>query len=163
MKHPNIAKSMLCGIALALTASFPAHALELTAGHVNPPGEPCYEAFTLLQKKLAAGTTGLTLKIFPHSQIGDEKDAIEQVKMGALTMTCVASANLSAFAPIVGVFDINKVGSQAWTVGTKVYWDDTNKRCTTVATDNTLIGVAVEAVASGAGDTIGRVRLNATF
>ena len=62
-----------------------------------------------------------------------------------------------------GVFDITKVGSQAWTVGAKVYWDDTNKRCTTVATDNTLIGVAVEAVASGAGDTIGRERLNATF
>ena len=54
-------------------------------------------------------------------------------------------------------------GSQAWTVGAKVYWDDTNKRCTTVATDNTLIGVAVEAVASGASDTIGRVRLNAAF
>ncbi len=28
---------------------------------------------------------------------------------------------------------------------------------------NTLIGVAVEAVASGASDTIGRVRLNAAF
>jgi predicted RecA/RadA family phage recombinase len=52
---------------------------------------------------------------------------------------------------------------QAWTVGAKVYWDDTNKRCTTVATDNTPVGVAVEAVASGAGDTIGRVRLNAVF
>ena len=64
---------------------------------------------------------------------------------------------------LVGVFDITKVGSQAWTVGAKVYWDDTNKRCTTVATDNTLIGVAVEAVASGASDTIGRVRLNAAF
>ena len=64
---------------------------------------------------------------------------------------------------LVGVFDITKVGSQAWTVGAKVYWDDTNKRCTTVATDNTLIGVAVEAVAGGAGDTIGRVRLNAVF
>ena len=59
--------------------------------------------------------------------------------------------------------DITKVGSQAWTVGAKVYWDDTNKRTTTVATDNTLIGVAVEAVASGASDTIGRVRLNAAF
>jgi len=45
---------------------------------------------------------------------------------------------------LVGVFDITKVGSQAWT-------------------DNTLIGVAVEAVASGTGDTIGRVRLNAAF
>ena len=64
---------------------------------------------------------------------------------------------------LVGVFDITKIGSQAWTVGTKVYWDDTNKRCTTVATDNTLVGVATEAVASGAGDTIGRVRLNAAF
>ncbi len=64
---------------------------------------------------------------------------------------------------LVGVFDINKIGSQAWTVGAKVYWDNTNKRCTTVSTDNTLIGVAVEAVASGAGDTIGQVRLNAAF
>ena len=64
---------------------------------------------------------------------------------------------------LVGVFDITKVGSQAWTVGAKVYWDNTNKRCTTVATDNTQIGVATEAVAGGAADTIGRVRLNAAF
>jgi predicted RecA/RadA family phage recombinase len=66
-------------------------------------------------------------------------------------------------AALVGVFDLTKVGSQAWAAGAKVYWDNTNKRCTTVATDNTLIGVATEAVASGAGDTIGRVRLNASF
>ena len=64
---------------------------------------------------------------------------------------------------LVGIFDITKVGSQAWTVGARVYWDNTNKRCTKVATDNTLVGVAVEAVASGAGDTIGRIRLNAAF
>ncbi|MCC5968243.1 MAG: DUF2190 family protein [Natronohydrobacter sp.] len=66
-------------------------------------------------------------------------------------------------AALVGVFDLTKVGSQAWTAGAKVYWDNTNKRCTTVATDNTAVGVAVEAVASGASDTIGRVRLNASF
>ena len=64
---------------------------------------------------------------------------------------------------LAGLFDLTKVGSQAWTVGAKVYWDNTNKRCTTVSTDNTLIGVAVIAVAGGAGDTIGRVRLNAVF
>ena len=64
---------------------------------------------------------------------------------------------------LVGVFDITKVGSQAWTVGARVYWDDTNKRTTSVATSNTLIGVATETVAGGAGDTIGRVRLNASF
>nr|MDH4442132.1 DUF2190 family protein [Rhizobium sp.] len=44
-----------------------------------------------------------------------------------------------------------------------VYWDDTNKRCTTVATANLLIGVAAAAVAGGAGNTIGHVRLNASF
>ena len=79
----------------------------------------------------------------------------------------VASSTAAIGEPIetalVGVFDITKIGSQAWTVGAKVYWDNTNKRCTTVATDNTLIGAAVEAVASGAGDILGRVRLNAAF
>lgn len=62
-----------------------------------------------------------------------------------------------------GVFDLPKVGSQAWTVGVKVYWDDGNSRTTSVSTDNTLIGVAVAAVAGGAGDTTGRVRLNGSY
>ncbi|MDR0808395.1 MAG: DUF2190 family protein, partial [Gemmobacter sp.] len=35
---------------------------------------------------------------------------------------------------LTGVFDITKVGSQAWTVGARVYWDNTNNRCTTVST-----------------------------
>ncbi len=74
-----------------------------------------------------------------------------------------ASSGGTVEAALTGVFDLTKIGSQAWTVGAKVYWDDTNKRCTTVATDNTLIGVAVEAVAGGAGDAVGRVRLNGSF
>ncbi len=74
-----------------------------------------------------------------------------------------AESGATVEAALTGVFDLTKVGSQAWAVGDKVYWDDTNKRCTTVATDNTLIGVAVEAVAGGAGDTVGRVRLNGSF
>lgn len=74
-----------------------------------------------------------------------------------------AASGATVEAALTGVLDLTKIGSQAWTVGAKVYWDDTNKRCTTVATDNTLIGVAVEAVAGGAGDTIGRVRLNGSF
>ena len=64
---------------------------------------------------------------------------------------------------LVGVFDLKKVASQAWSAGDKVYWDNTNKEATKTATATTLIGVAVEAVAGGAGDTIGQVRLNASF
>jgi predicted RecA/RadA family phage recombinase len=63
-------------------------------------------------------------------------------------------------ANLTGVYDLPKTASQAWTVGAKIYWDDTAKRCTTVTTSNTLIGVAVLAVGGTAGETTGRVRLN---
>ncbi len=69
----------------------------------------------------------------------------------------------SVEAALVGVYDLKKVASQAWSVGDKVYWDNTAREATKTTTSNTLIGVAIEAVAGGAGDTIGRVRLNATF
>ncbi len=62
-----------------------------------------------------------------------------------------------------GIFMLPKVGSQAWTEGVKIYWDDTNKRCTTAANGNTPIGVAAASVAGGAGDTTGIVRLNGSF
>jgi predicted RecA/RadA family phage recombinase len=61
------------------------------------------------------------------------------------------------------VFDLKKVASQAWTAGDKIYWDNTNKEVTKTATSNTLIGVAVVAVAGGASDTLGQVRLNGAF
>lgn len=58
-----------------------------------------------------------------------------------------------------GVFDLAKAPSQAWTAGAKVYWDATNKYLTTTASGNTLVGVATAAVAGGAGDTTGRIKL----
>jgi predicted RecA/RadA family phage recombinase len=75
-----------------------------------------------------------------------------------------AAANGEAIeTALVGVFDLKKVGSQAWTAGDKVYWDNTAKPATKTATSNTLIGVATEAVDGGAGSTTGRVRLNGSF
>jgi len=66
-------------------------------------------------------------------------------------------------AALNGVYDLKKVASQAWAAGDKVYWDNTAKEATKTTTSNTVIGVAVVAVAGGAGDTIGLVRLNASF
>ena len=65
-------------------------------------------------------------------------------------------------AVLVGVFDLKKVASQAWSAGDKVYWDNTAKETTKTATSNTLIGAAIDAVGNGAGETVGRVRLNAS-
>ena len=61
---------------------------------------------------------------------------------------------------VTGIFDLPKIGSQAWAVGAAVHWDVSNSRCTTVAAGNRLIGCGVAAVGSTAGETTGRVRLN---
>jgi predicted RecA/RadA family phage recombinase len=74
-----------------------------------------------------------------------------------------ASTGAEVEAQLTGVVEITKVGTQAWTAGARVYWDDTNRRATNVATDNTLIGVAVLAVGAGAEEVVGRVRLNGSF
>ena len=66
-------------------------------------------------------------------------------------------------AALTGVYDLKKVASQAWAAGDKVYWDNAAKEATKTTTSNTLIGVAVVAVAGGAGDVVGRVRLNGAF
>lgn len=86
----------------------------------------------------------------------------EGAKVGQIFGICANDALSGAELVIKtrGVFEITKIGSQAWAVGALVYWDDTNKRCTTVSTGNLLIGVAVVAVGSGAGETTGTVRLN---
>ena len=60
-------------------------------------------------------------------------------------------------AALVGVFDLTKVGSQAWSVGDTIYWDNTAKNCTKTTSGNTKIGVAVAAVDNAAGSTIGSV------
>lgn len=98
-------KLMMGGVLLALGAG-QAIAQELTAAHVNPPGEPSNTAFAELAKRLAEGSTGLTMTVFPQGQVGSEADAIEQVRIGAISMTTVSNATLSTFAPSAGVYDI---------------------------------------------------------
>ena len=61
-----------------------------------------------------------------------------------------------------GIFDVTKAGSQAWTVGAAIYGTGTNTLTATTATTtgNIFLGVAVAAVGSGAGETVGRIMLN---
>jgi predicted RecA/RadA family phage recombinase len=85
---------------------------------------------------------------------------------GALigTLFCVALVTLASGATgafmTEGVWSLNKTSAQAWTVGAKIYWDNTNKECTTTATSNTLIGCATAAAANPS--STGHVRLNGT-
>ena len=73
-----------------------------------------------------------------------------------VAMADLANAERGNFA-VEGVFSLKKTSAQAWTEGAKIYWDNTNKECTTTSTSNTLIGVAA-AVAANPSST-GYVRL----
>lgn len=91
-----------------------------------------------------------------------DRTAGQGAQVGQIFGVCVNDALSGADVVIVrkGVFDLTKVGSQAWAVGDLVYWDNSNKRCTKTATGLMLIGVAVAAAGSGAGVTTGRVLLS---
>lgn len=100
-------KTSILGVGLvALSMTSAAQAVELTAGHVNPPGEPANVAFSMLAGIINASGLDMTMKVYPQGQIGGEKDAIEQVIQGSLTMTTVANAHLGSFVPEASVFDI---------------------------------------------------------
>lgn len=57
-----------------------------------------------------------------------------------------------------GVYGLAKTSAQAWTVGQKIYWDNTNFRCDSDGTVGQLIGVATEAADNPS--STGYVKLN---
>lgn len=69
------------------------------------------------------------------------------------------AANAKGSCAIAGQYSVTKEGAtgQAWAVGDRVYWDDTNDQFTTTSTGNTLAGVAIEAATATA--TTGKLKL----
>ena len=108
-----------------------------------------------MQSYIQAGDT-ITLAM-PYDRTSGQGVKVGQV-FGVCANTALSGTDNEVKTK--GVFEITKVGSQAWTVGALVYWDNTNKRCTTSASGNLLIGAATVAVGAGAGETTGTVRRN---
>ena len=81
-------------------------------------------------------------------------------KVGSLVAVAVTTAANAATVEgmLEGVFNLPKVSAQAWAVGDKIYWDDTAKLMTTVASGNTLVGAAT--VAAVNPSSIGTVYLD---
>lgn len=71
-----------------------------------------------------------------------------------------AASGASVVGMTEGVFDITALSTDTFSTGDAVYWDNSNKRCTSTSSGNTKIGGAVAAKASGA--TTVRIRLNGT-
>ena len=73
----------------------------------------------------------------------------------------VAHADAAISTPVVletrGEFSLTKIGTQAWTVGASIYWDNVARNLTNVVATNKLVGYATVAVGAGAGETIGQI------
>ena len=84
-------------------------------------------------------------------------DVVVQVDLVGVVLRPLAAGELGALA-VDGIFDFTKNTGFAYTVGTILYWDDTNNVVTTTATGNKQIGKVVRAAATT--DTTVRVRLS---
>lgn len=83
-------------------------------------------------------------------------------QVGALFGVAVAAAASGADVVLAttGVYLMKKAASQAWTLGQKIYWDNSDKECTSDSTAGMLIGVATVAATSSTTGVTGYVRLN---
>jgi TRAP-type transport system periplasmic protein len=92
---------VVCAAFLALIAWTVAPAgagapIPIKVGHVNPPGDPSYDAWEFFKKTLEAKSNGrFAVSLYPAGQLGEERELIEQVKMGSVDLVTVNSAPLS--------------------------------------------------------------------
>jgi len=84
-------------------------------------------------------------------------DVVVQGDLVGVVFRPLAAGELGALA-VDGVFDFAKNTGVAYTVGTILYWDDTNNVVTATATGNKQIGKVVRAAATT--DTTVRMRLS---
>lgn len=69
-----------------------------------------------------------------------------------------AAAGYDCEGATTGVYDLPKKSTDVVTQFAPAYWDEANTELTVTATDNTLIGVFMDALASGTTEAV--VRLN---
>lgn len=84
-------------------------------------------------------------------------DVVVQEDLVGVAKVPIAAGKPGALA-VEGVFDFPKAAGSAIAAGATCYWDATNKRATTTATGNKLLGKCVKAAANS--DTTVRLRLS---
>jgi tripartite ATP-independent transporter DctP family solute receptor len=95
-------------LAFVAWAAAPAAAgapIAVKVGHVNPPGDPSHDAWEFFKKTLEEKSGGkFKVDLYPAGQLGEERELIEQVKMGSVDLVTVNSAPLSLHFPKFDLF-----------------------------------------------------------
>lgn len=84
-----------------------AEKIVIKLGHVVPIENPYHLGAADFAQKVAEKSHGrIEVKIFPNSQLGNERDLAEGLQLGTLQMAVTANAPLSRYAPRVLLFDL---------------------------------------------------------
>lgn len=69
--------------------------------------KPVIEALQLLGRRIEEKTDGeVTVRFFPDSQLGGERELVELLQVGAVDITKVSAGLMESFSPIYGVFSM---------------------------------------------------------
>lgn len=93
----------VAALSLSWAAAGSAQALDIKSSDVHSMDYPTTQAIAYMGDKLSAWTNGrISIEIFHSMQLGGEKEALEQVQLGALEMTRVS---VGVVGPIVDDFN----------------------------------------------------------
>lgn len=102
-----------CLLMIGLFMTFSATGFAATAKYnwklasVLPDSHPVHKALTYFADEVGKATKGeVKITVYPAGQLGQEKDYIEGVKVGAIEITKVSSAPLGQFAPSLQVVSL---------------------------------------------------------
>lgn len=98
-------------LALALAALVPLSAqaqnIVLKASDTHPTGYPTVVAVENMGKKLEAATGGrIRIQMFPGAVLGQEKEVVEQVQLGAIQIARISLGVVGPVVPDVNVFNM---------------------------------------------------------
>ena len=103
-KLKTLAALSLAGL-LAATAN--AQNIVMKAHDTHPAGYPTVVAVENMGKKLDAATNGrIKFQMFPGAVLGQEKEAVEQVQLGAIQIARISLGVIGPIVPEVNVFNM---------------------------------------------------------
>lgn len=104
LKLKALAAATLCA-ALSFGAS--AQNIIIKSHDTHPAGYPTVAAIDSMGKKIEAATNGrIKFQMFPGAVLGQEKEAVEQVQLGAIQMARISLGVIGPIVPEVNVFNM---------------------------------------------------------
>ena len=102
----NLKKALLAAAVASLAFSAQA-AVTLKLSHNQSKEIPVHKAMEAFADKVKEYTNGeVKIRIYPNAQLGTQRESVELVQSGGLALAKSNAAELEAFEPLYGVFNL---------------------------------------------------------